>query len=90
MFVTDEMTRPACHGVLDEVFPMGEAGLRHSPERCLACPHKTPCLRAALSSDPHADRVRDERVDRAYASGNLSFLERWSRKKSLAGKKGRL
>ena len=27
--------------------------------------------------------VREEKVDRAYASGMMSFLERWSRKKEL-------
>jgi hypothetical protein len=87
--LTDEINKPACYGVLERVFPMGDEGLRHSPEPCMACPHKTPCLRRALSTDPRADDVTEERVDRAYASGNLSFLGRWSRKKSLAGKKGR-
>jgi len=85
--VTDESKKPVCYGVLDEVFPMGGEGLRHSPERCMACSHKTPCLRTALSTDPEADHLREERVDRAYAAGNLSFIERWARKKSLAGKK---
>ncbi|WP_300674196.1 hypothetical protein [Desulfoluna sp.] len=87
--MTDDIKKPGCYGVLAKVFPMGGEGLRHSPEECLACPHKTPCLRAALSSDPAADHVREERMDRAYASGNLSFIERWSRKKAMAGKKGR-
>jgi len=84
--VTDEPKKPVCYGVMDKVFPMGDDGLRHSPERCMACPHKTPCLRSALSTDPEADNVREERIDRAYTAGNLSFLARWSKKKSLAGK----
>ncbi len=84
--MTDEMTRPVCFGVLETVFPMGKKGLRHSPDGCMACPHKTPCLREALTFDPGAKEVTAERVDRAYASGNLSFLSRWARKKSLAGK----
>jgi len=87
--VTDEPTKPVCYGVLENVFPLGDDGLRHSPECCMACPHKTPCLRAALTTDPKADDVKEEKVDRAYASGNLSFLSRWSKKKSLAGKKRR-
>lgn len=87
--MTDEGKKPACYGVLDEVFPLSADGLRHSPERCMACPHKTPCLRDALSTDPAADQVREEKVDRAYAAGNLSFLSRWARKKSLAKKKAR-
>ena len=85
--VTDETKRPVCFGVLERVFPMGNQGLRHSPEGCMACSHKTACLREALTFDPGAKDVKEERVDRAYASGNLSFLSRWSRKKSLAGKK---
>lgn len=28
-------------------------------------------------------RVREEWVDRAYASGMIGFLDRWSRKKTL-------
>lgn len=84
--MSDEPKKPVCYGVMEEVFPLSEDGLRHSPERCMACPHKTQCLRSALSSDPEADTVREERIDRAYDAGNLSFLARWSRKKALAGK----
>jgi hypothetical protein len=31
--------------------------------------------------------VRQEMVDRAYASGTVGFFERWSRKKALNAKK---
>ena len=85
----EESNKPVCYGILETVFPLGDDGLRHSPEGCMACPHKTPCLREALTSDPAAGQVKEEKVDRAYAAGNLSFLSRWSRKKTLAGKKKR-
>lgn len=73
---------PSCHGDLETVFPMGPEGLRESPESCLACPHKTGCLRRALRGD-QGMAVREEKVDRAYASGTMGFLERWSRKKAI-------
>ncbi|MEN8247192.1 MAG: hypothetical protein ABFS43_20075 [Thermodesulfobacteriota bacterium] len=73
---------PACFGDLDKVFPKEEDGLRHSPETCLECAHKTECLRSAMQGDQGL-RVREEKVDRAYSSGMLSFFERWSRKKEL-------
>jgi hypothetical protein len=73
---------PACFGQLDIVFPEGEGGLRDTPETCLACLHKTECLRSAVEG-PGGLKVREEFVDRAYVSGRIRFLERWSRKKDL-------
>lgn len=74
--------RPDCFGVLDLVFPMGEEGLRQSPDGCMACELKTECLRTAIGR-PAGGAVEEERVDRAYQSGTIRFLERWARKKSL-------
>jgi hypothetical protein len=74
--------RPPCYGDLDTVFPMGAEGLRGSPETCLACPHKTECLRRALQGEGGM-AVHKEKVDRAYASGTMGFFERWSRKKTI-------
>ncbi len=76
------MKLPKCHGTLEKVFPMGEDGLRVSPEECLECHHKTTCLRGALAG-PGGIEIKDERVDKAYDSGNMGFFERWSRKKTL-------
>jgi len=73
---------PNCFGDLDAVFPQGEDGLRHSPETCLACPHKTKCLRAAMQGG-QGIQVREEKVDRAYESGMMGFFERWTKKKEL-------
>jgi hypothetical protein len=74
---------PECFGNLKKVFPMGKDGLRHTPEDCLACLHKTQCLRFAIKSKDGL-RVKQERVDRAYHSGRIGFFERWSKKKSLS------
>jgi hypothetical protein len=72
-----------CFGNLDIVFPMNENGFRMSPDHCLACEHKTSCLREALQNTQKGNEVKGEYVDRAYESGMISFWERWSRKKSL-------
>jgi len=74
---------PQCFGDLDIVFPMNENGLRMSPKTCLACDHKTTCLRDALQKSKKGNVVKHEQVDRAYESGMIGFWERWSRKKSL-------
>ncbi len=77
---------PYCFGKLHIVFPKGEDGLRHSPESCMMCYCKTECLRKALATKEGLE-VEDEKVKRAYQSGTMGFLERWSRKKSLYMKK---
>jgi hypothetical protein len=74
--------KPYCYGKLDTVFPKGADGLRHSPESCLPCIYKTECLRQAMQGKKSVT-VREEWVDRAYASGMIGFLDRWSRKKTL-------
>lgn len=71
-----------CFGDLDTVFPKGNDGLRNTPENCFACAHKTECLRSAMEG-AEGLKVREEYMDRAYASGIMSFLERWSLKKDL-------
>ncbi len=81
-----EKELPYCFGKLDTVFPMAEDGLRHTPESCMVCFCKTDCLRAAVKG-PDGVKVREERVERAYGSGTISFVERWSRKKALEKKK---
>ena len=77
---------PDCFAKLDTVFPMGKDGLRHTPQTCLACPHKTECLRKAVQGGDGL-KVREEQIDRAYNSGMIGFLERWSKKKAIARKK---
>jgi hypothetical protein len=74
--------KPDCFGVIDVVFPMQDDGLRHSPESCMECRYKTECLRTAIKN-PKGLKVREELVDRAYDSGNIGFLKRWSKRKYL-------
>ncbi|WP_419655671.1 hypothetical protein Dvar_47660 [Desulfosarcina variabilis str. Montpellier] len=77
---------PPCFGDLETVFPLGEDGLRHSPESCMPCCYKTQCLRQAMAQKDGI-KVREEMIDRAYASGVMGFLDRWSHKKALQAKK---
>jgi hypothetical protein len=81
-----EKEHPYCFGKLDNVFPLGEDGLRHSPESCMVCFCKTECLRAAVTGE-EGIQVKKEQVKRAYNSGTISFVERWARKKALENKK---
>ena len=76
---------PKCFGELEKVFPKTKDGLRSTPEACLECLHKTACLRSAMGGADGV-KVREEIVDRAYDSGMMSFLERWSKKKDLKRK----
>ena len=81
--MTPKNTRiPDCIGCLETVFPLGEDGLRNTPEKCLACCHKTECLRMAIQGRDGL-KVREEQIDRAYKSGMIGFFERWSKKKAI-------
>ena len=73
---------PPCFGELETVFPMGKNGLRNTPDTCLECLYKTKCLRSAIEGAGGL-KVREEVIERAYQSGRISFLERWSRTKAL-------
>jgi hypothetical protein len=76
------MDYPHCFAVLEKVFPMGENGLRQTPERCMVCIYKVDCLRTAMGKSD-GFKVKEEMVDRAYSSGIIGFFERWSKKKDL-------
>jgi hypothetical protein len=78
--------RPYCFADLETVFPMQANGLRETPPACMVCHCKTECLRAAMRGHG-GETVEEERVDRAYRAGAMSFLDRWSRKKSLHRKR---
>ena len=79
---------PHCFAVLEDVFPMGKDGLRHTPERCMVCVYKIECLRAAMKK-PDGLKVKEEVVDRAYSSGVMGFFERWSKKKDIHRRKNK-
>ena len=74
--------RPACFGKLDIVFPQTADGMRSSPESCFPCYFKTECLKQAMAGVDGL-KVKDEKIDREYQSGLISFIERWSRKKYI-------
>ncbi len=61
---------------------MSEDGLRHSPEKCMACEEKSQCLKTAIAGKNQIV-VAEEKLDRAYQTGRVSFLQRWSKKKTL-------
>ncbi len=77
-----EQDKPECFGIIEIVFPMHDDGLRHSPQSCMACSFKTECLRTAIQN-PSGLQVQAEIVDRAYDSGRISFLQRWSKRKYI-------
>jgi hypothetical protein len=79
---TTPRERPSCFGDLDIVFPESEDGLRSSPETCLACEHKTACLRLAMQGKAGL-KLREKHIDRSYDAGMVGFLERWSKKKEI-------
>ncbi|MFW5931008.1 MAG: hypothetical protein ACOCQI_04565 [Desulfosalsimonas sp.] len=79
---SDTENRPECFGVLELVFPLSENGLRETPEVCMACGHKIGCLKTAIRQDGGL-RIEDEKVDRAYQAGRLTFFQRWAKKKSI-------
>ena len=80
----DENTElPDCFGKIEKVFPMGEDGLRQTPEDCFYnCSVKTRCLKAAMATTQGAV-VENEVIQRSNQAGLLNFFERWSRKKQV-------
>jgi len=84
--IDTEEKLPYCFGKLDEVFPLGEDGLRHTPESCMVCLYKTRCLRSAMEG-AEGLAVREEKLERAHEAGMIGFFDRWSRKKALHKKK---
>ncbi len=84
----DNKEAPECFARLGQVFPMGPDGLRHTPPECLGCGLKTECLRAAVAGEQGL-AVHEERLKRASQAGSIGFLERWARKKTIEGLKGK-
>jgi hypothetical protein len=72
-----------CFGILDNVFPMGEEGLREIVPACFECPDRTECLRHALKTEQGLV-FKSEIVDRTPARGLVARLKRWSEKKDLS------
>ena len=78
--------KPDCYGILDVIFPLKKNGLRETPDHCHLCSFKVDCLKSAVYGDD-GFQLKDEIVDREYNSGQISFFQRWSKKKLLYKKK---
>ncbi|MFC1821208.1 hypothetical protein ACFL9T_00750 [Thermodesulfobacteriota bacterium] len=76
------MKKEDCFGHLENVFPVGESGLREVVSRCFECKEKTACLKAALSTGEGL-AMKSDLVDRAADRGLIGRLQRWSRRKTL-------
>ncbi len=85
----DNAKYPSCFGDLNIVFPMGENNLRNTPESCMVCLYKTNCLKTAMAGKAGL-QVEEEKVDRAYASGMIGFIDRWSNRKELQHRKKKM
>lgn len=80
---------PECFGNLEKVFPMGENGLRQTPDECFFhCAVKTACLRQAIKGEQGPD-LEEERLELRDKAGLMSFIERWSKKKQIHRKRMR-
>lgn len=76
------MVKKDCYGLLDSVFPVGNAGLREITPGCFQCPDRTPCLKVALGTKKGL-ALKAEVLERASASGMVGRVQRWSQKKVL-------
>ncbi len=85
--INETNEKPDCYGDLDGVFPMGEDGLRQSPDKCMfECGLKTDCLREAIATQRGIE-LQEKQVKKNYESGMMNFFQRWSAKKRLENKK---
>ena len=84
-------SRKDCFGILDNVFPVGNEGLREIVPECFECSLKKECLQAALQTEQGFE-LRSEALDRSSSGGLMGSLKRWSNKKTLSkrqkGQKG--
>ena len=84
-------SRKDCFGILNNVFPMGDEGLREIVPGCFKCAERKECLQAALQTDQGFE-LRSEALDRSSSGGLMGSLKRWSDKKTLSkrqkGQKG--
>ena len=79
-------SQPECFGILENVFPMTETGLRRTPDYCFNhCQLKTKCLQYAMTTK-ESIHVEEEIIKRGVKSGTINFFERWSRKKQVHNK----
>jgi hypothetical protein len=76
-------SRKECFGILENVFPVAETGMREVIPGCFDCADKTECLRAALSTLEGLG-FREELLERRRSGGLAGLINRWSQKKRLS------
>jgi hypothetical protein len=79
-------TRKDCFGILDNVFPMGNEGLREIVPECFECSLRKECLQTALQTEQGFE-LRSEALDRSSSGGLMGSLKRWSDKKALSNRR---
>ena len=75
-------TEKTCFGILEEVFPEGDSGLREIVPACFECADRKACLQAALDTREGLT-FQAERLERRPAAGLVGRLRRWSERKTL-------
>ena len=76
------MERKECFGILDNVFPVSDNGLREIVADCFQCPDRILCLKTAIGTKEGIE-MREKLLDRAIGKGFINRLQNWSRKKEL-------
>ena len=76
------MSKKACFGVLDKVFPVGKEGLREVPQDCFECNDRMPCLKKAIDTKEGYE-MRSDNLERIPPEGIVGRIKRWSQKKEL-------
>jgi len=77
------MDKKECFGILEQVFPLKESGLRETPSECFECPDRVLCLRNAISTEEGIGMMA-EKIDQTPAKGFRERLKRWSERKELS------
>jgi hypothetical protein len=75
--------RKDCYGILEQVFPEGEQGLRRVPPECFECPDRVACLKEAINTKEGLE-MRTQLLVRAEKGGLIGRFQRWSQKKHLS------
>lgn len=72
---------PECFGDPDTVSPIGKEGFPEPQEKCLACTHLKPCLKAAWTKRHPAEDYKFSFEENSTITRISRFCKRWSRLK---------
>jgi hypothetical protein len=76
-------SRKECFGILDQVFPVGESGMREVVPACFDCDDRVACLRNALATSEGLG-FREDLLEERSSGGFIGLIKRWSEKKTLS------